>query len=175
MSTRATYLFEKQWTGNPCFYIHYDGYPEGAALYLIAAIEFESEYPGLAERFLRANDRAEFTSGHNTHSDTEYRYTIHDDQDISVWNTCFDYDEWKLIEKVSLKTFIKMYTDIDIVQDLNPITNLPSGRWRTYEDHLAYVEEKRDALSLYKQKFPERTENISSMKAEIERLQAILP
>ena len=31
---------------------------------------------GLAERFIRANERAEITSGHDEHGDTDYQYSI---------------------------------------------------------------------------------------------------
>lgn len=77
MSTRATYQF----ITNPVshqprvtFYIHHDGFPEGAAQYLAAAMPLVSG--GMAERFVRANQNAEFTSSHETHGDTDYRYTL---------------------------------------------------------------------------------------------------
>lgn len=82
MSTRATYKID-----GVTFYIHHDGYPEGAASYfdamLKASLELEdcgyerSRYAGgYAEQFLRANDRAEFTHSHEMHGDTEYRYNL---------------------------------------------------------------------------------------------------
>ena len=78
MSTRATYQF----VANPdrllpaiTFYIHHDGYLEGAAAYFKAAM-LNWTGGGLPERFLRANDRAEFARDHQAHGDTEYRYTV---------------------------------------------------------------------------------------------------
>src|SRR5436190_1789834 len=85
MSTRATYQF----TGarsrglNHSFptitvYIHHDGYPEGAAHYFWNAHHGErGSLP--VERFLFANDRAEITESHEAHGDTEFRYTVRQD------------------------------------------------------------------------------------------------
>ncbi len=78
MSTRATYLFKAHdWHPAVCFYIHHDGYEDGAAAYFLNAIVLsQSGNGGLADRFHRANDRAEFTKGHDAHGDTKYRYTV---------------------------------------------------------------------------------------------------
>ena len=69
MSTRATYKFTAPYKPEVTFYIHHDGYPEGAARYL----QHGSKSP---EEFIRRNDRAEITPGHTSHGDTEYRYDI---------------------------------------------------------------------------------------------------
>lgn len=80
MSTRATYEFRSTDGYGPksvTFYIHYDGYPEGAASYFRAALAFKCEAPNsnFADHFFRAN-RTELTEGHNAHGDTEYQYTV---------------------------------------------------------------------------------------------------
>ena len=78
MSTRATYEFNWLQCGKQCrttFYIHHDGYPEGAAAYIYRSM-CSGCHGGLPERFLRENGRAEFTNSHSIHGDTEYRYTI---------------------------------------------------------------------------------------------------
>lgn len=79
MSTRATYNFKDE-SRDVTFYIHCDGYPEGAADYFSAMLEYqgsmETHNHGLAEVFFRANATAEFTSGHDAHDDTEYRYDV---------------------------------------------------------------------------------------------------
>lgn len=79
MSTRATYRF-RQADRDITFYIHYDGYPSGAASYFQNMLDREGRMQtfnhGLAEVFFRANERAEFTQGHDAHADTEYRYDI---------------------------------------------------------------------------------------------------
>jgi hypothetical protein len=72
MSTRATYQFISEWSGTHTAYIHHDGYPEGAANYLS-----NGEKPITSiDSFIRANDKAEMTSSHEAHGDTEYRYTV---------------------------------------------------------------------------------------------------
>lgn len=74
MSTRATYRINRH-----CFYIHHDGYEEGASVYFWRALVGNASRGvrgGLAERFLRANLGAEFTPSHEAHGDTEYRYNV---------------------------------------------------------------------------------------------------
>lgn len=72
MSTRATYQFipeDSRFTPAVTIYIHHDGYPEGAAVYL--------EDAHCAETFIRRNDAAQITASHEIHGDTEYRYNIY--------------------------------------------------------------------------------------------------
>ena len=73
MSTRATYQID-----NETFYIHHDGYPQGAAEYFAAALELKHKLPNLSfkEAFQYANERAEPTPRHDSHGDTEYQYTV---------------------------------------------------------------------------------------------------
>lgn len=79
MSTRATYQFHRnQLTCSATVYIHHDGYPEGAAIYLANAIGYEGDYEETeiltVERFIRANEGAHITKSHEAHGDTDYRY-----------------------------------------------------------------------------------------------------
>ena len=78
MSTRATYEIE-----NEVFYIHHDGYEEGAASYLLRmceemlvkarnSVQMRRSY---ADSFIAANHRAE-KSRHTAHGDTQYRYRV---------------------------------------------------------------------------------------------------
>lgn len=85
MSTRATYRFrtagraEYNRHGPITFYIHHDGYEDGAAVYfwrMLVGDQSRGVRGGLPERFLRANTGAEFTSSHEAHGDTEYRYDV---------------------------------------------------------------------------------------------------
>lgn len=79
MSTRATYQFIKPSGTTVTYYIHHDGYECGAAEYLLRGLLHKSPPMAihtLAERFVRANDRAEITDSHEIHGDTEYRYTV---------------------------------------------------------------------------------------------------
>ena len=73
MATRATYEIE-----NSLFYIHHDGYPQGAAQYFLAAMEadIKNDTITLEEAFARGNVRAEPIWTHDDHGDTEYRYTV---------------------------------------------------------------------------------------------------
>jgi uncharacterized protein YdaT len=76
MSTRATYrIFQDG--ASATYYIHHDGYPEGAAQYFKAAGEWvDARSNQFIDAFLRANDRAEHTESHEVHGDTEYRYDV---------------------------------------------------------------------------------------------------
>jgi hypothetical protein len=83
MSTRATYQIKSGFS-TATFYIHHDGYFEGAALYFRNTLDFMrvAERP-LLPCFLWANERAELTSGHAAHGDTEYHYDL--EKRHSVW------------------------------------------------------------------------------------------
>ena len=90
MSTRATYNVKHN-NKSLTFYIHHDGYPKGAANYLFQALdnymggvfetfngkEYFSENKGsFIEAFLRGNINAEITGSHDSHADTDYKYSI---------------------------------------------------------------------------------------------------
>lgn len=94
MATRATYTFRKEskydWQKRPdvhC-YIHYDGYPQGAATYFKCMSDLLSVRNdpdknlaaglrgGAVEQFLRANPLAELTGSADQHCDTEFHYDI---------------------------------------------------------------------------------------------------
>ena len=78
MSTRATYEIE-----NEVFYIHHDGYEEGAASYflrmcdemLVKAYYSVEKRRNYTDSFIAANHRAE-KSAHEAHGDTQYRYKV---------------------------------------------------------------------------------------------------
>jgi hypothetical protein len=93
MGTRATYrVKEVHPYGNftQCFYIHYDGYPEGAVAYfktLLTNFSYLKESTPLgAESLSWRRGKAiaafamlaycEFTEGHEEHGDTEYLYNL---------------------------------------------------------------------------------------------------
>jgi hypothetical protein len=83
MATRATYTFKSDF-GDKHIYIHWDGYPEGAAQYFQKMMELREERRqslsdlrgGLTEQFIRANRGAEFTSHWEDHGDTEWHYEV---------------------------------------------------------------------------------------------------
>ena len=88
MATRATYTFKSEGGIEAHIYIHYDGYPRGAASYFKKMMELleERQKPlsdlrgGLVEQFIRANKNAEFTEHWQIHGDTEWHYEIDGDQ-----------------------------------------------------------------------------------------------
>lgn len=110
MSTRATYLFKgDDIRPDVCFYIHYDGYPEGAAEYFRDMLNQVNERGGLAGRFIRGNSYAEFTGGHNNHGDTEYRYTIHQDGKLEAWHRPINQDFKSLGTWDHVAEFVNQY------------------------------------------------------------------
>lgn len=87
MATRATYSFQATNAYQPMWihtYIHYDGYPSGAAYNFKQTLElleqgkdYRSKLRGnVAEQFLRANTLAEFTRSPDVHGDTEFHYEV---------------------------------------------------------------------------------------------------
>lgn len=103
MSTRATYSFKNQddlKSTETFFYIHYDGYPEGAATYFYAMLACENKRGSYADKFLRSNPLAELTRNHELHGDTEYQYSFVNN--LLVASKC--YRNWKFPENDSLVT-----------------------------------------------------------------------
>ena len=83
----------------------YDGYEEGAANYLYHAFMVSRQMD--AESMLRGNDRAEITRAHDTHGDTDYRYTI-DGNNLLAEH--FERDEtWKTVFNGDWVDFINTY------------------------------------------------------------------
>lgn len=88
MSTRATYQFSRGRDGanlaevpaylrrSVTLYIHYDGYPEGAASYFYAMLCHENQRGFGPEAMLRAVEYAELTTNHEDHGDTDFRYFV---------------------------------------------------------------------------------------------------
>jgi hypothetical protein len=108
MSTRATYRFEAgETTPAITYYIHHDGYLEGAAGYFLAALLFENRRGGLPAQFLRANDGAEFTGSHATHGDTEYRYTVTPDHDLLAEKRIDFSERWAPVFQGRLRDFVQ--------------------------------------------------------------------
>ena len=87
MSTRAVYTF-----GDKHIYIHYDGYPKGAAAYFEAMQYFANlseppvtETEDLFHQFMYANTeeqrvKPEVIDSRDAHADVEYGYTINNQQ-----------------------------------------------------------------------------------------------
>lgn len=71
MSTRANYIFKSGRKTLTTFYIHYDGYPEGAASYFQNALILGNGKIDSPDLFLRANENCEIS---DIHGDIEYLY-----------------------------------------------------------------------------------------------------
>lgn len=174
MSTRATYKFRRQYHRDVTVYIHHDGYPEGAAgLYLVPAIEMAAGYL-TPEWFIRANERAEITDGHEAHGDTEYRYTIDLQRDlVEVQHrnlAVVGEPEWKLLRQSSLATFLTQYG-----QDFRPgveVKQASANRWMTAEMARADAEGKAAAAAAYREKFPMYAGNARANDVEAEQARA---
>lgn len=132
MSTRATYSFldvEYQ-NVNTCVYIHYDGYPKGAALYFYTAITKPSK-GNFATQFVRANEQAEITKGHTVHSDTDYRYYVTGnglDASILAYRMTYGENSDKKKELVfmgTVKEFINKYNEL--IEDFSPFKTVYVG------------------------------------------------
>ena len=114
MATRATYkFFNTQLTNSATVYIHWDGYPEGAAHYIADAINKEGRIT--VERFIRANEYAEITQSHSSHGDTDYQYNFHRNGEMSVSKRTIEkvgdeYEEnWNRIYFGSIEQFLETY------------------------------------------------------------------
>lgn len=113
MATRATYQID-----GTTFYIHHDGYPEGAAKYFEKALIGRHKGSGnFADAFIRANLNAEITASHATHPDTEYRYDVKTKSGNLVLSAqarrfdqndpCLDY--WERFFEGSAQDFVEEY------------------------------------------------------------------
>lgn len=111
MATRATYCFHPapgSFRPKVTFYIHYDGYPSGAADYFQAMLDCPNKRGGLADQFIRANECAELTGGHDVHGDTEYRYDVIGRKVRASRRVNFT-DRWEQFFDSSLEDFLAQY------------------------------------------------------------------
>lgn len=107
MSTRATYEFP-----NVTFYRHHDGYPLGAAAWILGGYlhrEYADRKRDPGTHFLRAecNKEVEITSCHDAHGDTEYRYEVGSDWSVRFWSQD-DVGNWIDGGSYSLREFVTM-------------------------------------------------------------------
>ena len=113
MSTRATYTIDGHH-----FYVHHDGYPEGAAAKFYLMLQASGEITGTvgrnknsggyAENFIRGNAGAEFTESPELHGDREFHYTIKG-QEMRAFAT--DGDSERTIFNGKLADFITRHNE----------------------------------------------------------------
>ena len=87
MSTRANYIFKSGRKTLATFYIHHDGYPEGAAEYFHKALIYGNGKIDSPDTFFRANDACEISG---IHGDIEYLYELDvNTQKIKIYKIVF--------------------------------------------------------------------------------------
>lgn len=116
MTTRATYQISVPNSRPITFYIHCDGYPQGAAHYFLKACLLEGARGGLAEQFLRANARAEFAGDHAHYGDTEYRYTVDGQHRLRMDARVNFTESWECKYLGSLADFIEAKTGTKLLR-----------------------------------------------------------
>lgn len=114
MSTRANYIFKSGRKTLATFYIHHDGYPEGAAEYFHKALIFGDGKINSPDDFLRANEACEISC---IHSDIEYLYEFDTKtQRVKVYkisiNALTNKQEENLIIIDSIYAFINDYQTV---------------------------------------------------------------
>lgn len=173
MSTRATYTFVLPYGGNVTMYIHHDGYPEGAARYLLAA-HCATSKGSLADRFHRANERAELM-GRDEPGDIQYAYAVHDDGTLSARKRDTGGHPWMPFFAGHYAEFINRYASADTMPE-GKIKLVKTSRWLDHREwctrgqlerrHAAAIE----ALEQYRERFPTHTGNIATAEGEVAAL-----
>jgi|GEM_PF-4087877 len=152
MSTRGTYLIAASLEINHsvCFYVHSDSYPEGAANYFLQMHYCKNPRGHYADRFFRANIKAEFSSSHahDFNSDVEYCYTLNaQGQLIVLHRPTSDRSHWLNIYKGAWYEFVN--------QQLSDKENL----------YLFKTAEGKDVMTLTEAKNRIDTERVLAKKA----------
>lgn len=172
MATRATYYIESP-LGQATFYIHWDGYPEGAAFYFWNMHHHVGEQGSYADAFHRANDQAEITGNRDTHGDTEYHYELLRCGSLRMmaknrdrqWHTL---GLWKHYSE-----FINEYGG-PMIENFEAIHAVPGyyGRteYMTASQLRARAQQAAKKAGDYAAKFPQFTGNIQSLAQEAQRL-----
>lgn len=182
MSTRATYQFRNrsnQFEPATTIYIHYDGYPTGAAVYLWNLLHVENKRGCLATQFIRANDLAELTKSHETHSDTEYRYTFvtYQKQTHLKAEKLNDSGSWTVFFEGEWIDFINKYGSLEYIENFEPIKECQiqyGKQYLTKSQLKAETERAERELQAYQEKFPTFIGNIDGMARGVANLQESL-
>ncbi|HEV2524365.1 MAG TPA: hypothetical protein VGU44_04450, partial [Gammaproteobacteria bacterium] len=91
------------------FYIHTDAYPEGAANYFYNMHHCKNPRTGFAGRFFRTNANAEFTTCHETHTDTEFRYTLNRQGELKAYKKRTIDNQWDIFYQGTWYHFVNTY------------------------------------------------------------------
>lgn len=176
MSTRATYQFTSMDHPRVTFYIHHDGYREGAASYFYQMHHCENHRGGLADKFFRSNSGAEFTGGHEAHGDTEYRYDCDGRGMLNVKTRVGSWAEptWETIDIIPYWQFCNKYLKLPPEDQLQVVPGITYSDGvpvvRTITEQRLLITEACEKLLSYSNKFPDHVGNIEGIKSDIERL-----
>jgi hypothetical protein len=164
MSTRATYKID-----GVCFYIHYDGYREGAAVYFWNMHHAKDKNPrgGNAEAFLRGNELSEFTKNHTVHGDTEYRYDL-TGETLTVWERSGDWGKPKFKKAWSGYWWEFVNAHARMIDGFERLAKL-NGRVWTRSQLATKVGKMTAELTEYSAKFPTHIGNINGINADLQR------
>lgn len=188
MSTRATYSFDGKHTPRTTVYIHHDGYPEGAAVYFYLAL-CHGGHGRLVERFIRANDRAEITTNHGHHGDTDYRYsvvgqgpgaTVRVDKCEHIETGVHSYRSvWTTICNCTLAQFVQHHraTVADWTGDYHPFKRVQlaySEKWLNAKTAQQWLDAEFGGLSTLETWREHGHEGSANWRSMIEELRAIL-
>lgn len=167
MATRATYKID-----GVCFYIHYDGYMDGAAGYFWNMHHAMGKgRGGYAEAFLRGNDLAEFTKSHDWHGDTEYRYDLKDET-LTVWELGgLDNPKFKKAWSGSWWLFVNEHSRM--IEGFERLAKINNRVW-TRSELVARIDEVSTHLKTYSTKFPAYTGNIDGITGDLLRAKLAL-
>jgi len=159
MATRATYSFDDRYNDQFTFYIHWDGYPEGAARYFWNMHQ-HSHYKGeLADCFIKGNlMSAEVTRDHECHRDTDYRYYMTKDSVLMAIKVIrFDNNSVKVFEKFfhgHYAEFINLYNRFLLEENssyewLYPLSTDVASSYSATKRYMTVSEIKRSVLDYY--------------------------
>ena len=115
MGTRATYTWVPYITEAKTFYIHYDGYPEGAVLYLETAMHnsYKNNTHPIIE-FARLHGAE--PSSKEEWGDTEYHYTMYFPVGESRLHVKWEHrsygDEWKVLGDFPYGEFYRRFYEV---------------------------------------------------------------
>lgn len=156
MATRATYSFESDFNEQTVtFYIHWDGYPEGAAMYFWN-MHKNSNFKGvLADVFIKANPMsAELTANHELHGDTEYRYYVDSDGYLVAKKREFNENMFVVFFQGHYAEFINHYNQYLVKHDsdyekLFRISDSVRVETGSVSKYLTLTEVKQKTLAFY--------------------------
>ena len=168
MSTRATYKVTDELSRLEfAFYIHHDGYPEGAAEYFRQFVDYDGSHRGGAcSVFLRSIENSELTSSHESHGDTEYRYNIiKNDGLLQLESLKFNYhtENFQKFYNGSIYEFINKYSKSE---KFYHIQGQYRKEWRTLGQLEKLATDSESEYLDYKKRSPTSIGNLRSIEAK---------